>query len=203
MALQFQRGQIAPLLRKPMGGMIGATQPGFEIGGQQMDLQQPMPAPQVAPKKPGFDWNLVAGSIGDALQTFGGGQGTYAPAMADLQEQMARQQAVREQIEAQARQRQQARAEGMQDWQTKQDILRNNPNPTALQRDYEYFRQQPGNEKMSIGQFMQVYRPQFVPGFDGQYQVAQGGGLPGGYDPEEWEVVEGGPQGSPAGGFRP
>lgn len=102
MALNFQRGQLAPFLRKPMG-MMGQSQPG-NMGGQQVDLQQPMPqAP--APAKGKFDWNMLAGIVGDSLAGLGGVQGSYAPAMQAQQEQLAEEQRWREKLQMEAAER--------------------------------------------------------------------------------------------------
>lgn len=90
--------------------------------------------PQVKLKafdKGGNGWQIM-GLIGDALQTAGGGRGTYAPAMMDIREreELGRQKLA--ELMAQREQKQADRAAALEDWQFKEQYQRENPQPTQM-----------------------------------------------------------------------
>ena len=133
--------------------------------------------------KGGRGWEIL-GIIGDALQTAGGGQATYAPFVLNQREQ-----------EEEGRRRlaeHQAQRDGrLGDLLFIENWKRNNPAPTNAQREYEWAKSQPGMEGISYRDWVtNYYRPQFFEQGGQRYQVTQGGGMPQGYDPGEWEVVE-------------
>ena len=88
---------------KQRGGFPSLNIPGASdmLGGAQMpmmDAPEMQPAPMKDPQMPpaikpkafgkgGKAWKIL-GIIGDALQTAGGGRGTYMPAMLELQQQV-------------------------------------------------------------------------------------------------------------------
>ena len=131
---------------------------------QTAPMQDPQMPPAIKPKawgKGGKAWKIL-GIIGDALQTAGGGRATYMPAMLDLQEKVDAERKWQAQLD--------------QQMQIAQMRLAKGPNPTQLQLNYEYAKQQPGMEKLTFPQFMAMYHPQFISGPDGQYQVDTWGG---------------------------
>lgn len=101
--------------------MMGTTQRGL-FGAPMLTetpLAQPLPvpAPNTSYKRPSTG-RMIAGSIGDALQNWSGGRGTFLPG---LQQQ-------REMVQQQA-QYQQQRADEYTDWERKQAYQAANPGP--------------------------------------------------------------------------
>lgn len=168
----------------------------------QQQAEQPFQQqiPQVQAPKPsafaqgGRGWEIL-GIIGDALQTAGGGQATYAPLMAERRELEEKGRQRLSELMMEQQQRQADRDAALEGQKALIDYRRENPGQTQLALNYEYARSQPGQESLTFPQFMSMYKPQIVGGAEtGYYNVSPGaqGGLPQGYDPEEWEVVPGG-----------
>ena len=194
-----QRGGFPSLNIPGASDMLGSPYTGgpvpqsYDEELQAGPIKEPAMPPAIKPKafgKGGKAWKIL-GIIGDALQTAGGGRATYAPAMLDLQERVDAERKWQAQLD--------------QQMQIAQMRLAKGPNPTQLQLNYEYARQQdPG---MTFAKFMSMYHPQFISGADGQYQVDPGGtDAPEGYTPMTDEEVRqlglGGPTGIQSGGFR-
>lgn len=158
--------------------MRGPVPQSYDEELQAGPFKEPAMPPAIKPKafgKGGKAWKIL-GIIGDALQTAGGGRATYAPAMLDLQEKVDAERKWQAQLD--------------QQMQIAQMRLAKGPNPTQLQLNYEYARQQdPG---MTFAKFMAMYHPQFISGPDGQYQVQQGApaGVPEGLTPMAPEEVQ-------------
>ena len=181
--------------------LAGMQQP--QMPAIMQNLQQPMPMPEPEQKKPGLfgqggkGW-MALGLIGDALQSMDGGRGTYMPAMLDMREQAAREKARLDQIRAQAEAKAQDRVNARNDWVWQQQWQRDNPSPTALMQNDAFLRQQYG-EPFARDVLM---KPTFVQNWDGtRTQVGGSSAHPSGYDPEEWEIVEGGAGGNVSGNF--
>lgn len=105
--------------------MMGTTQRGL-FGAPMLTeapLAQPLPvpAPDTAYKRPSTG-RMIAGSIGDALQTWSGGRGTFLPGLQAQQE-----------AQRQAAQYQQQRADEYTDWERKQQYEA--AHPTAAKDD--------------------------------------------------------------------
>jgi len=159
------------------------------MGGGNPSLTAPMQAPKkkgLFSGKDGTGWKIL-GIIGDALQAAGGGQGTYTPHMLDLQERAdadrARQQELAQRSEAQREQFL---------WQQQNTV-------PSLQREYEYARTM--KPDLTLEQYMRLKQPsQWVPGEYGGGQFVR----PPADAPDELpaDFNFGGPQASPAGGFR-
>lgn len=201
---------IMPGIISGYGG--GTANPDQGLAGiLNMQAQQPLQQqiPQVQAPKPsafargGRGWEIL-GLIGDALQTAGGGQATYAPAMAKQQELETEGRQRLAELIAKQQAAQEAREQALADQKTLIDYRTANPAPSPAQREYEWARSQPGMENVSYQDWVQnYYRPQmqWVPGEYGGGQMVSkypsGGGLPEGYDPSDWEVVDdGGPAAS-------
>lgn len=115
--------------------MMGTTHRGL-FGAPMLTetpLAQPLPVavPDTAYKRPSTG-RMIAGSIGDALQNWSGGRGTFLPGL-QQQREMAQRQA----------QYQQQRADKFADWKAQADYERLNPKAgggTALQQNYEYLK---------------------------------------------------------------
>lgn len=115
--------------------MMGTTQRGL-FGAPMLTeapLAQPLPvpAPDTAYKRPSTG-RMIAGSIGDALQNWSGGRGTFLPGLQAQQE-----------AQRQAAQYQQQRADEYTDWERKQAYQAAHPpagGGTALQQNYEYLK---------------------------------------------------------------
>ena len=205
MALNFQPGSLASLLQKPpMGGLQMPQQ-------QTPNLQMPMPPlPPEQPQGRKIGLAEIMGILGDAMQTAGGGQGTFAPFVAGQRDKADAERMLREKLAAETQQRARDRQAKIEDAIKLRQFDAENPGPTSLQRDYDFFRQQPGNEGMSIGQFMDMYRPQMVLTPDGPAMMQRGAqpAPPPGLVPLTPEEIaqlglpEGGPTGERSGGFR-
>lgn len=203
-------------------GLMGLMSGGYPIaqmaeqGGLNALLQQQaaqplqQQIPQVQTPRPGtFErggrgWEIL-GIIGDALQTAGGGRATYAPAIA---EQRQLEEAGRQKLAQYLMEQEQRKADREASLAGQKELIdyrAANPGQTQLQQNYEYARSLPGQEGMTFPQFMSMYKPQIMGSAETGYYnmtpgVMGGGGLPQGYDPNEWEVVPGG-AGSGQGNF--
>lgn len=191
----------------PVGGLSDLLQ-------QQavQPLQQQLP--QVTPPKPGtFDkggngWKIL-GLIGDALQVTGGGQATYAPAVAHERELETEGRQRLAELLMKQEQARLAREQALADQKTLIDYRAQNPGADMFTRTL-----QGAGMDLSSPDAKALYRKraemltnpvQLVPdGMGGVTAIrpnSMGGGLPGGYDPNEWEVVEGDAGGNASGGF--
>lgn len=179
-----QRGGFPSLNIAGASDMLASTYMGAAPVPQAADqefqiapMKDPAMPPAIKPKawgKGGKAWKIL-GIIGDALQTAGGGRATYMPAMLDLQEKVDAERKWQAQLD--------------QQMQIAQMRLAKGPNPTQLQLNYEYARQQ--DPSITFAKFMAMYHPQFISGPDGQYQVNPGGGeAPDGLTPMTPEEVQ-------------
>ena len=167
-----------------------------ELLGQPIQPQMPeLTAPQANLPKPGAfakggkGWEIL-GIIGDALQTAGGGQATYAPYVMNQRDLETQGRQKLEQLMALAQQKQADRQAALQDWQLKQQYSRENPDPTNAARMAQEAGFQPGTPQyqQAILQYMQ--RPIMIGGEAYGYGQPPQGGFPSGYNPDEWEVIE-------------
>lgn len=178
--------------------------------------QQAMPQPAAMPigveqitKKPGFFGQggigrQIAGTIGDALLTFGGGDPVYAPMM--MQREDAR---IRQQMAAQKRM--QEREDKQWEWQNKPKEAPNNDTIN----DFNWYKSLPEEERKLYHQMKPVVgymadgTPRVINPYEAQKPAMQAGTIEDGYrfkggdpaDPNAWEKV-GGQSGAPTGGFR-
>lgn len=173
------------------GGMIrGDTavqkeyQPNLREGGNRIDGRDAL--------------SLILASVSDAMARNRGyeanaSDNVWAPRMNAMQ--MAR--------EAQAAQ--QARMQGREDysWQLGEKAKYETPDIPAAQKNYQWWDSLPPAEKAKYAQYQSVVNPKWITGADGRPQQMTGGGLPQGYDPNEWEIVEGDGGGNATGGFPP
>lgn len=187
-------------------GLAGLMMPQPQVPNLQMPMPAPVPAPEAPRDRSGL-WRII-GAIGDGLQVAGGGQATFGPAMMQMRDQQAQEQAFREKLKAEAEQRRQEREARMADAIALKEWERANPGQTADMRNLEWYKSLPESDRAVYDRL----KPFVVNGPDGPYIVPRSAGptasqgvttLPPGYDPSEWEPVAGGPQASPAGGFRP
>lgn len=209
MALNFRPGQLAPFIPGIISGYGGGTFNPGRGGLEQVPPQEPMP-PQApdsgAPRKglfskDGTGWKIL-GVIGDALQTAGGGQGTYTPALMNIQEQVAKEKQLQQRLQAEAEQRRMEREAANAEWDRRFNMQRDNPAPTNAQREYEWAKTQPGMENIGYQQWVQdYYRPQmqFVSDAMGggqmvsKYPNAQHGGLQPGHTEDGYTFMGGDP----------
>lgn len=158
---------VAGLMRDlPIGVGGAAATPGI---GDDLPGANPMGgmtrAPMVlgageAPRQKFGTWEAI-GTLGDALQAIGGGQGTYLPMVLgerQQQQQLARQQAMRAQ----------ERAADNEDWQRRFDYTQANkaPTPNDTVADYEFWR-----SKLTPEQFAQWVQNRVNPP---SYQIVNG-----------------------------
>ncbi len=182
--------------RQPMGIAELMGQP--LVSGDQNRPGIPPMDPNI--KKPGAfgqggkGWNIM-GIIGDALQTAGGGQGSFMPMVAQQQQQEEKGRQLLAQLLQQQQMKSQDRQASLQDWQLKQEYQNANPGPTNAARMAQEAGYQPGTPQFQqvVTQYMQ--RPIMIGGE--AYGYGQGGqapqapgSLPQGYNPEEWEVIQ-------------
>jgi hypothetical protein len=120
--------------------MMGTTQRGL-FGAPMLTeapLAQPLPvpAPDTAYKRPSTG-RMIAGSIGDALQNWSGGRGTFLPGL-QQQREMAQQ----------AQMYQQQRADKFTDWKAQADYERDNPKPinNDTVNDYNFLKTMRGED---------------------------------------------------------
>lgn len=158
----------------------------FDMGGVPDDVMTPggglgggVPSMEEE-QKPGFfgEGGIgrgIIGVLGDTLSQSAGGQGTFIP---NLYRQ--------KQMDLRQRNAEQARAADMQDWQTKQDYTRANPkpqSPTALQKDYEWLKQnQPGLAEQYL-QNKVTAPPVVISNPDGTKTIMPAGMIPRGNRP--------------------
>lgn len=183
---------------------------------QMLQAEQPLQQqiPQVQPPKPsafakgGKGWEIL-GIIGDALQATGGGQPTYGPMMAEQRQEEERGRQRLAELLMQQQQRQADRDAALQDRMKIIDYQRENPAPDAFGRALMGAGIDPSSAEAQA-----LYRKraemltnpvQLVPDGMGGYQAVRpneaAGGLPQGYDPNEWELVPGDAGGNASGGF--
>ena len=174
-------------------------------------FRQPMPGAPLAPKAKqgggffgeGGTGRAIAGSLGDALMQMGGMRPIYGPTM-----QQRRQQAYEQQ------QREAQRAQEWDDFTRQYDYKR--ANPTAAAPDVFTRTLMAAGIDPASDQGRALYKqrattmasPPMMIGPDGlPYAKAPVSSVPEGYDPEEWEPVDGpsqqgGPTPPASGGFR-
>lgn len=112
------------------------------LPGDRNDFPQ-YPAPEPVAQKFGA-WD-AAGLLGDALQSFGGGKGTYAPVL------MAQGQR-RQELQDAAAQRQAQ----VQDWIFKQQYEAANPGPSPLSRDVAAFQNLTPEQRKAYGEMQDL-----------------------------------------------
>ena len=88
-------------------------------------------------------------------------------------------------------------------WQLSEKAKYETPDIPAAQKNYQWWDSLPPAEKAKYAQYQSVVNPKWITGADGRPQQMTGGGLPQGYDPNEWEIVEGDGGGNATGGFPP
>lgn len=193
LAMNAQQGGLSGLLQQE------AAQP----------LQQPIPQVQ-APKpsafaKGGKGWEIL-GIIGDALQTAGGGQATYAPFVGEQRElETQGRQRLAELLQEQ-QQRQADRQAALEGQKSLIDYRNANPGMDSFGRALSGAGIE-GDEAKSLYRKraeMLTNPVQLVPDGMGGYQAVrpnESGGLPQGYDPSEWELIPGDAGGNASAGF--
>lgn len=134
---------LASMLQQPLSNeqLQPAQMPDPSAGFVQMD-----PVPGVKPStwgQGGRGWQIL-GIIGDALQTAGGGQATYAPAMAQQQALETKGRQRLQQAQAAAQQKQQDRVAALQDFIARQKYQQENPAPLREARLAAEMGLQPG-----------------------------------------------------------
>lgn len=172
----------------------------------------PSPADQQQTDQPGLGglfrqqttrpvWKDVLGTALDAIAVAEGMPGNYWAGINAEKDRLAEQMAEEEKFRRQIEMRRQDRLDARNEHLWKQQNL----GPTSLQRDYDFWRRQPGNDKGTIDQFMDWYRPQMFGSMGQQYQIERGGEAPDTLSPEEFMrgAPIGGGGGNATGGFRP
>lgn len=120
------------MIRSSRRGIFGAPIGGPIAFDPIMNIKQPEPAimPDPTAPKPLSTGRMIAGGIGDALQRWAGGQATFAPMLAQRQEQAT---------QVAAEQRRQAAQ--FSTWQQQQEYKSAHPDPvapSALERNYGF-----------------------------------------------------------------
>ena len=150
----------------------GALQPSFAPMTQENTPMPQMPKPKLFGEG-GRGWQIL-GIIGDALQTAGGGQGTYMPYVAKQQElETEGRQRLAELLERQ-RQRQEERAADREDWIFRRD----HPGQNPMQRDLEAWNAMSEEERAQYAAMQDIRSPIAVSGPTGTYRVPRGYGQP-------------------------
>lgn len=181
----------------PQAGYAPQRKPWELVPVQHQLPQQPQPQQQQrwldGGKFKGRDaLALALGAIGDA---FTGRPVTSQLILGNMQQ---RRQAEQQQLQAQ-QQRIEGREDKIWEWQNKPQQA---PDPTTFQRDYQYILETQGPEAAQQYMANKVNPPVWRQGADGQFyrvETAQ----PQAFNPDDWEVVEGGAGGNASGGFRP
>lgn len=142
----------------------GAIQPQMpELTAPQANLPKPG-----AFAKGGKGWEIL-GIIGDALQTAGGGQATYAPYVMNQRD-----------LETDGRRRleeyQRERQDKLSDWLFQQTWQINNPEKPAMVRDLEAWRSMTPEQQAEYARMQDVRNPIAVSGPQGTYRVPRGFG---------------------------
>lgn len=165
MAGLFGAPRRLPQLDPALAGMMA----------QEAGLQQPLPQPAPQPqKKPGFfgaggPARGIAGTVGDFLLQYNGMQPIYGPTQQRAQE-------MAEALRAKSLERE----AGWQDWVRKQQWERDNPKPTTndTESDYEFIRQNLGDELARKFLENKANPPLWRQGPDGQFYPMQPAAVP-------------------------
>jgi hypothetical protein len=172
------------IFRVPVGPQVDTNvDTGFTANNPAFDQVMQQPTKPKAFGKGGTGWKIL-GVIGDALQAAGGGKGTYAESMMDLQKRTDDERKWQAQLAQQAEIARMKAAD---------------PGEDSFTRAMMGAGIQPGSPEyiqMARKRAEMLTNPvQLVPdGMGGQVAVrpnSMGGGLPQGYDPSEWEVAPG------------
>lgn len=159
----------------------------------QPQMQQPaMPSidPQsLAPKKRPV-WKDILGSLLDTFAVAGGAQAGYWPTVQKGQERDDKAREKLEEAIALQKQRMADRAAALEDRKTFSDYQHQNPGPTNVARMLAEAGIDPNSEQGKQLIIQAIQRPIMIGGEAYAPQAPQGGGLPQGYNPDEWEVVE-------------
>lgn len=123
-------------------------------------------------------WQKVLGVLGDAITSYSGGRGMFIPAELDRRQ---REQDMQQAWNLAERQGQMATDR----WKAEQQYKLNNPTPGSFQ-----WYQGATPEERAV---YDMYNPKNIVGPDGiPRMIPRGGGeLPPGYDPSEWELIDG------------
>jgi len=140
----------------------------------------------------------ILAAVGDAFTQRGGGQPMAMQGLMGNRLSAVKMAQDRAQAE-------QDRQQGREDfsWQLSEKAKYETPDIPAAQKNYQWWDSLPPAEKAKYAQYQSVVNPKWITGADGRPQQMTGGGLPQGYDPNEWEIVEGDGGGNATGGFPP
>jgi hypothetical protein len=146
-----------------LAGLLPQNQPIQPMGQEQLMPMEPNIKKPGAFAQGGRGWEIM-GIIGDALQTAGGGQATYGPAMMDIREQEEKGRQALALLMEQQKVKAQERQASLQDWRLKEDYQRENQGPTNAARMAIEAGYQPGTPqfKAAVQQYMQ--RPIMIGG---------------------------------------
>ena len=136
---------------------LGMNLAGIVAGDQWQPPQMPPMMPPQMPQqgmeqaKPRSKGQMIAGILGDALLGFGGQQGQFGPMLA--RENQQRQADARE--EAQWTRRQKTEDDR---WTQRETFKRNNPDPTAMERNLATFQGWGPDQRKAYGEMQQADR---------------------------------------------
>lgn len=149
-----------------LGQLIGASAPGTTNVPQVTPATPPPAAPTLASymKQP-KDWQKILGIIGDALQTAGGGRGSFVPMLQAQREKAAEQQQAYDLAERKFNnERHLAQMKAAE--------------PPALAQNYNWWNALDPQSKAAFAQYQDVVQPKFVTGPDGQIYHAPSAASP-------------------------
>lgn len=182
--LPFGAGSIMPqsqglasMLQQPLSNeqLQPAQMPDPTAGFVEM-----APLPGVKPStwgQGGKGWQIL-GIIGDALQTAGGGQATYAPAVAQQQALETEGRQRLQQAQAAAQQKQQDRVAALQDFIARQRYQQENPGPSSIETDLAGWNRLTPEQQAQYAQMQDVRNPIAVSGPTGVSRVPRTFGQP-------------------------
>lgn len=129
-------------------------------------------------------WRKILGAISDGMLVFAGRNPIYGPGVRKKEDDAAE---FEQQWNLAERQGQMQRANKEWEWQNKPQ------EPTTTQRDFGWYAGLDAPQRKQFSEYQDVIKPKFVTGADGRYYPAPSQG----YDPNEWEVIEGDPATTP------